>query len=56
MISFILIGEKKRGGSLKTGLDWEQKLKDTVVKLDFHFNPHLQIFPVSPSLGTGSER
>lgn len=53
VISFILGGKK---ALLKVGPLCKQKLEDTVVRLDFHFNPHTQVFPVSLSFGTESER
>lgn len=41
---------------LKVGPLWKQKLKDTVVRLDFHFNPYIQVSPLSLSFGSESER
>lgn len=41
---------------LKVGPLYKQKLEDAVVRLDFHFNPHTQVFPVSLSFGAESER
>lgn len=53
MISFILPGKK---ALLKIGPLCKQKLKDTGVRLDFHFNPHRQVSPMSLSFGAESER
>lgn len=56
MASNDLFYSSREKGMLKLGPLCKQKLKDTVVRLDFHFNPHMQVSPLSLSFGTESER